>query len=46
MIAQEKYIQNAATAHRSKHITRSTKKLTLALLIVGDHQRVNLLLGI
>ena len=37
-------LQNAITTHRSS--TTKTTQLTLALLIVGDHQRVNLLLGI
>ena len=37
-------LQIAITAHQSS--TTKTTQLTLALLIVGDHQRVNLLLGI
>lgn len=38
------FLQNAITTHGSSTI--KTTQLTLALLIVGDHQRVNLLLGI
>ena len=41
--------QNAITTHRNYQFCNSiakTTELTLALLIVGDHQRVNLLLGI